>query len=59
MKVQIKSTVWIIERSPKVSNASYEPPITLIFGKHENHIGWIDITNLVDAKEIFLSERNK
>jgi hypothetical protein len=51
--------MWIIERNPNISNASYELPITLIFRRHENHLGWIDITNLMDAKEIFLTEGHK
>lgn len=57
MKVQIKATIWIIERSPKVSTASYEDPVKLIYAKHENHVGWINITNIVDAKEVFLIEK--
>jgi len=57
MKIQIKPTVWIIERSPKISTRSYEIPIRLIYAKHENHIGWINITNIEDAKEVYLTER--
>lgn len=57
MKVQIKSTIWIIERSPKISAASYEDPIKLIYAKHKNHVGWINITSIIDAKEVFLVER--
>ena len=59
MKVQIRSTEWIIERSPKVSPISYEDPVKLIYVKHENHVGWVNITNIIDAKEIFLTEREQ
>lgn len=59
MKVQIRSKVWIMERSPEVSPVSYEDPVKLIYAKHESHVGWIDITNIINAKEIFLIERKQ
>jgi hypothetical protein len=59
MKVQIKSTIWITERYPKVGTASYDPPTRLFFEKHKDHVGWIDIADLIEAKEIFLTERKQ